>query len=99
MSSSYRFDGKFSKKDILGAVKKCGLEVAKSDSSSSTQFCITDGECYIWAYNDRKGVYGFERYGNNYDAYEAILLPLAEELGADVINEDEEQPEDIGEEE
>jgi hypothetical protein len=105
MSTNYRFTEEFSKEQVLEAMKPLGLEVSKSKDADNTQFCITDGDCYIWAYHGEDGNnVEFCRYGSNYDAEENIVAPLADALQTDYLSEHddgffEDEDEDSEEEE
>ena len=98
MSTDYIFNKDISKKKVLSAMKKLGLEDAKADNSSKTSFCITNGECYLWCYTADDGSWvNFTRYGGNYDAEDEILVPLADELQVDFYSEyDDEYAELMG---
>ena len=66
MSTMYTFLEVVKKDDVIKAAGKVGLKVADSEHSNETQFCLTDGESYIWFYNDEDGnVEDIGRYGKN----------------------------------
>jgi hypothetical protein len=88
MSTCYRFTEDFTKEQVLEAMSKVGLTIAPSKDADSSQFLITDGKSYLWAYNDDStGNVDFCRYGANYDAEDTILAPLAEELDTEYLSE------------
>ena len=101
MSTCYRFTDSFTKTQVLKAAKKHGITESKTKDSSTTQFCLTDGESYLWAYCDEQGNnVDFCRYGANYGAEDAILAPISEELQTDYLSEhDDEYWEDVEDDE
>jgi hypothetical protein len=88
MSTNYRFTDKITVRKFKNAIKKAGLSISKVEDK--TDICVTDGECYLWFYSYKGEIAGCCRYGANYNAADAILQPLADELKTDFISEHDE---------
>jgi len=87
MSTNYRFDKELNKNELLKSLKKIGVVEHKTEQSSDNSFCISDGENYMWCYNNEDGViYGYCRYGGNYDA-EEFLAHVANDLQIEYLSE------------
>lgn len=86
MSTNYIFSPAKTKNQVLKAMKKHNITVAKKDKKS---FCITNGECYVWCYEygKKRKYIDFVRYGGNYDAEQDILEVLADELDVSLYSE------------
>jgi hypothetical protein len=87
MSTCYRFSQNVSKVAFNKAMKNAGVKDAKSEHASDDDFCITDGDSYLWVYPNSDGqIREFCRYGGNYDA-ENFLREIAEELQVELMSE------------
>ena len=86
MSTSYRFTEPVSKLKFLKMARSLGLTVSKQEVEN---FCITDGNHYMWCYPDGETVCSFCRYGINYDA-EKFLVDIAERLNLVLLSEEDE---------
>lgn len=61
------------------------LKYHESDDETDTQFCITDGNSYIWCYDDGDNWISFTRYG--LQDLDLILDELETYLGKELIDE------------
>jgi hypothetical protein len=90
MSTDYRFESDHTIDEVLAAADKVGLKVHKDETKrdGSRTFALTDGRTYLWFYSYKSNkIASITRYGNNYNAPEAILYPIANELGASCLSE------------
>ena len=66
MSTCYKFDRPISKKEFLKSIKDIGVKEHICDGTNYKNFCISDGESYLWCYlNADDKIEDFCRYGAN----------------------------------
>jgi len=89
MSTAYRFCSDVRVDAVMQAADSLGLKVETREEETKTAFALTDGKVYLWFYHDGKEnmINDMVRYGQNYDAREVILEPLADKLGVDFLDE------------
>lgn len=92
MSTNYITDkqDEITKADIMRAVKHFGFKTEPTKDNNDN-FVIHDDKngivCYVNKYQPGKEYIDFVRYGQNYDAVNDILEPIADFLGFNVYDE------------
>jgi len=86
MSTSYRLDIPF--QEVKNRVESLGLFIDYSaPSSDEDSFCITDGDSYLWCYNNST-TSELTRYGAN--NVSNILELLSDAFNTEIISEHDE---------
>ena len=103
MGTSYRFLSDVNVENLKAVVQELGLKIHRKPDDkhkkNEDHFAVTNGTCYLWfaVYHDM--VCGIDRYGNNYDAGDVILAPIANLLDVEFLSEHDEGYFDDSEEE
>ena len=89
MATNYRPSEEISFNKLRKEVEDIGLSIEDNDETTKDNFCITDGESYLWCNRVGKDDVEFCKFGANY------VTDILEQIGAhfsiDIISEHDEE--------